>query len=236
MAAALRGIVTTAALGGALCAQLGANGLRRSTASAGTVRGQLTIVSERGEATTDGLWRIENGILPVTPRGADPRSECLVLLEPKGPTKSKDPAKPEAITAELRSMRLQPAILLVPFGASIEIKNDDIVPHTLLAQGADADVFPPRLTPAGATRSERPKRPGIFALRDEDSPHVRGWLVVIDTAIAVRPDEHWAWKLEAPDGTYTLRVLFRNGVALERTVKLTGKPLEINLPLPASAR
>jgi len=212
------------------------SGLGVTSAHAGSVRGQISFATERVEPAADGLWRIENGILAVSARIADPRSECVVLLEPKGPARSKDTGKPEPVTAALRGLRLHPVVLLAPLGAMVEIKNEDRVPHTLAVVGNDADVFPAHATPAGATRSERPKRPGVFALRDEEFPHVRGWLVVTDTAIAARPDEHWAWKLEAPEGEYTLKVLYRGGVALERAISVGAKSVEVNLTLPASAR
>ena len=75
----------------------------------------------------------------------------------------------------------------------------------------------------------------MFPLRDEESPHVRGWLVVTDTAVAVRPDERWAYKLEVPDGKYTLRVLYKGSVAVERVVDVA-KSTELNLTIPAGLR
>jgi hypothetical protein len=207
-----------------------------SDAAAGTLRGQLSVSADRADPAPDGLWRIENGILPIAPRTADPRTECVVVLEPKAAGKSKELGKPETVSATLRGMRLVPTAIVVPLGGSIEIKNEDRLPHALGVAGADADVFPARPTPAGATRTERPQRPGVFALRDEESPHVRGWLIVTDTAVAVRPDEHWAYKLEAPDGQYTLRVLYKGSVAIERAVEIGPKSGELNLTIPAVMR
>src|SRR5262249_44427740 len=54
-----------------------------AAARAGTLRGQLTLAAERADSGTDGLWRIDNGILPVLPRTIDPRSECVIVLVPK---------------------------------------------------------------------------------------------------------------------------------------------------------
>lgn len=203
--------------------------------SAGVVRGQLTIVPDRGDVPSEGLWRIDNGILPVVPRAIDPRTECVLMLQPRGESKAKDARKPseETITVEVRGLRLQPSVIAVPVGATLEIKNEDRVPHTLYTAAPEETVLPLRPTPAGATRQERMQRAGVFTLLDDELPHVRGWIIVTDGATAMRPDEKGAFRGEVPDGRYTLRLYFRGNIVVERDLDVSGKPLELTFALPS---
>src|SRR5687767_1530360 len=87
-------------------------------ADAGVVRGQVAIPSDRGDAPSEGLWRIDNGILPVAPKAIDPRSECLVVLVPRAARAAKEASKEETVTVELRGLRLQTSVIAVPLGAT----------------------------------------------------------------------------------------------------------------------
>jgi len=206
-----------------------------TTSSAGVVRGQIAVVTDRGEAPSEGLWRIDNGILPVVPRAIDPRSECIVMLQPRSEGKTKDSKKEETVNIEIRGLRLQPSVIAVPVGAMLDIKNGDRVPHTLYTAAPEETVLPLRPTPAGATRQEKMQRPGVFTLLDDELPHVRGWIIVTDGATAVRPDEKGAFRGEVPDGRYTLRLYFRGNVVVERELDVSNKPIELSLSLPGRA-
>jgi hypothetical protein len=94
-----------------------------------------------------------------------------------------------------------------------------------------------RPTPAGATRSERMQRPGTFMLLDDELPHVRGWIVVTDGGIPVRPDERGAFSATVPDGRYSLKLFYRGAYVVERDLDLGSKPIELSFTLPSrSAR
>lgn len=206
---------------------------RGAVAHAGTVRGQLSVAAERSEPSADGLWRIDNGILPVVPRAVDLHGECMIVLVPQPEGHARDLKKEEVVTAEVRGLRLSPQVITLPFGAAIEIKNEDPVPHALTLRLADETILPSRETPAGAVRSERIQRPGTFELRDDEQPHLRGWVIVTDGGAALRPDEHGAFKGEVPDGRYLLRVFARGGYAIERAIEVGSKPVELQLTVPA---
>jgi hypothetical protein len=202
-------------------------------ASAGTVRGQLTVASERGEKGPEGLWRLDNGLLAVQARPLDPRSECVVVLFPKTPGKGKEPAKGEAVTAELKGLRLTPQVIVVPLGAALSIKNEDRVPYALHATGSDEAAYPARPLPAGGKREEVLQHPGVYNLRDDEQAHLRGWVIVTEGAVALRPDEHWAFRGEVPDGHYDLKVFYRGGYVVEKSVDVSSKSLELQLTIPA---
>ncbi len=200
-------------------------------AHAGTVRAQIAVPADRSDPSTDGLWRIDNGVLPVLPRAIDPRSECLLVLSPRGKAPTKDARKEDVVAAELRGLRLVPAVIAVPLGATLEIKNEDRVPHTLLSVEPDGPLLP-RPTPAGAVRSEHMQRPGVFGVIDDELPHLRGWVIVTDGGVALRPDDKGVVKGEVPDGRYTARLFYRGAYVVERDVEVSARPLELQLAVP----
>jgi hypothetical protein len=210
--------------------------LAASPLHAGTLRGQLTMPAERADSGSDGLWRIDNGILPVVPRTIDPRSECVIVLIPKAEKKDKD-KKEETVTVELRGLKLAQTAIAVPVGAQLDLKNEDRVPHTLYTAAPDETVMPMRPTPAGNVRSEKMQRAGIFMLLDDELPHIRGWLVVTDGGITVRPDERGAFSATVPDGRYAMKLFFRGGYVVERDLDIGSKTIELAFTLPVrSAR
>ncbi|MEO6953822.1 MAG: hypothetical protein ABI321_18615 [Polyangia bacterium] len=190
-------------------------------ARAGTVHGQITLPVERADAN-EGVWRLDNGLLAVVPKGADARHECFVLLVPKTSVKAH---KPETVTVELRGLRLTPSLIAATMGDTLELHNDDRVPHALSAE----DLLQPKPTPPGSVRSEVLQRPGVYPVRDDEVPHVRGWLVVTDGGSVVRPDEHGAWKADVSDGAYTAKLFYRGTFVAEHAVDVSAHPAEVEL-------
>jgi len=203
--------------------------LSPAPSDAGVVRGQLTIPTERSDAQSDGLWRIDNGILPVLPRVIDPHSECLIVLLPRVEPKAREPRREDNVTVELRGLRLTQAAIAVPLGAQLDLKNEDRVPHTLYTAAPDETVLPMRPTPAGGLRSERMQRPGTFLLLDDELPHLHGWIVVPERGTTLRPDDHGVFSGTVPDGRYKLKVFFRGAYVLERDVDVGARPVELQL-------
>lgn len=212
-----RSLVVTSLLTASIATSL----LTASSARAGSVYGQITLPVERSEQN-DGLWRLDNGLLPVVQKGADARRECFVLLLPKTPSKQH---KAETVTAELRGLRLMPSLIVATTGDTLELHNDDRVPHSLSAE----DLLPVKPTPASSVRTAVLERAGIYPLRDDELPHVRGWLVVTDSGTLVRPDEHGAWKTDVADGTYTAKLFYRGAFVAEIPFDVSGHPVEVDL-------
>jgi hypothetical protein len=198
------------------------------------VRAQITVAPERSEPA-EGLWRIDNGVLPVLPKPVDLHDECVVLLVPRGAA-PKTAHKEEVITAELRGLRLVPQVVVVPLGASLELKNADRVPHTISSLAPDESLLPPRPIPAGASRTERAQRPGVFTLADDELPHLRGTLIVTENGLPFRPDEHGAVHADVPDGAYTLKLFAHGAWVSERDVDVGAKPVELSLNVPARGK
>jgi len=199
-------------------------------ALAATVRGTIAVPPEARPDGRDGRWRVDNGVLPIAPRSPDPRTEAVIVLEPQGgaaPTK----AKAEAVTVELHGLRADPRVAVATPGAQIVIKNGDRVPHTItVSRGALA----PTSLPAGQSHKLNIPVAGEYALTDEDWPHLEGNLLVT-AGYTTTADERGAWKLDVPEGKYTLRVFYRGAWAHNQPLEVSGKSTEMSVVLPGAS-
>src|SRR5258706_16475830 len=89
---------------------------------AATVHITVTLPVEAPDAR-ESQWRVENGVVPIGPRSPDPRTEVVVLLEPKGGHVDKKEAAHGTSTMELHGLRLDPKVTVAPAGTTIEFKN-----------------------------------------------------------------------------------------------------------------
>jgi hypothetical protein len=184
-------------------------------AHAATVKGTVIVPPEPHPSDT---WRVENGILPVAPRAADLRGEAVVVLEPDGARPSPE-APPATVSVELHGLRLDPRVVAVPLGATVEFKNSDRVLHTLYVERLTT-LMAPAPTPPGQVRAQRFLAPGEYRILDEEYPHIAGTVVVVDTPYLAAVDDRGAFRVEVPEGRYTLRV-FCGGAWL------ASRPLEV---------
>jgi hypothetical protein len=69
-------------------------------------------------------------------------------------------------------------------------------------------------------RAQRFLAPGEYRILDEEYPHVAGTVVVVDTPYVAGVDERGAFRIEVPEGRYTLRAYWRGAW-------LAGRPLEV---------
>jgi hypothetical protein len=202
-------------------------------AQAATVRGLVTLPAEPRAADREGHWRVENGVLPVGPRTPDPRADAVVVLE-GGPTRQKSDDKPPTLTVDLRGLRMEPRVLVAPAGATINYKNDDRVPHTLFIENA-ATMMPPEPTPSGMSRSVRLQAPAEYQVRDQEYPHIEGTVVVTDGP-AAQVDEKGTFKLDAPEGRYTLKVYWHGAWVHSQPIEVGPHTTDLKIDVPATAR
>jgi hypothetical protein len=201
-----------------------------STASAATVRGSVLLPPEPRAADHDAHWRVENGVLPVGPRTPDPRLDVIVVLE--GAAGGAKTQLPNA-TVTMHGLRLDPRVSVVPIGGSVEFKNDDRVPHTLYVEKATT-LMPPTPTPAGQTRAQKFFAGGEYRVRDEEYPHIDGTVLVVQTPYVARLDEKGNFKLDVPEGKYTLKVFWHDHWAVTQALEVNGRA-EVSVQVPATA-
>jgi hypothetical protein len=205
---------------------------RAGAARAATVRVSVTLPAEAPDGR-ESQWRAENGILPIGPRVPDPRTEVVVVLEPKGGRAEKD-AKKEAAplpsTMELHGLRLDPRVCVAAVGATIEFKNSDRVPHTLYVERATT-LMPPLPTPSGQSRRQKFDVAGEYRVRDEEFPHLQGTVVVVASPYFGRLDDKGASHLEVPAGRYTLRVFYK-GAWVTQSIEAGPKNTDVAIQVP----
>jgi hypothetical protein len=206
---------------------------------AAQVRGTVTLPPEaRAVEARDGHWRVENGVLPIGPRVPDPRTEVVVALEgeekPAAKEKEKDEDKKPTINVELHGLRADPRVIVAPIGTTVVFKNSDRLPHSLYIENARS-LMEPEPTPAGRSREVRLFAPAEYQVRDEEFPHVECTIVVPASGRAVSVDEKGAFKMDVPEGKYTLKVFWRGAWVLTQPLEVGPRTTDIALTVPPPA-
>lgn len=206
---------------------------------AAQVRGTVTLPAEARAASSDprdGHWRVENGLLPIGPRLPDPRTEVVVALEGEAkenpPAKEKDKDEKPTVNVELHGLRADPRVIVAPVGATVVFKNSDRVPHSLYIENARS-LMEPEPTPSGRSREVRLFAPAEYQVRDEEFPHVECTIVVPSSGRAVSVDEKGAFKMDVPEGKYTLKVFWRGAWVLTQPLEVGPRTTDIALQVPA---
>jgi hypothetical protein len=201
------------------------------SAQAATVRGTVVLPPEPRAPDQDAHWRVENGILPIAPRMPDPHLDVVVVLDNAAPHKE---SLPNA-TVELRGLRLDPRVAFISVGGTVEFKNLDRVPHVLYVERATS-MMPPTPTPAGQTRAQKFFAAGEYPLRDDEYPHVEGTVLVLATPYVARLDEKGGFKLEVPEGKYTMRVFWRGAWVVQQPLEVGPRTTEVTVQVPTGAK
>lgn len=195
------------------------------------VRGTVTLpAADKSADTPSGYWRVENGLLPIGPR-ADQRGEVVVIIEGEAPPKAKEAT---SVTVELHGLKLDPRVAVITVGGTVTFKNSDRVPHTLYVDHAES-LMPPLPTPTGQSRAQKFSAAGAYRVRDEECPHVDGMVLVTDAAYAIL-DDKGSFKLDVPEGHYTLRVLWRGAWAYSQPVTVGAHAQELAVTVPPRAK
>lgn len=190
-------------------------------ASAGSLRGTVFFPPEGKPAEVRPLayWRVENGVLPILAAVSEARAETIVVLEP---TEAPDPnlAQTNAHAAvEARGLKLDPRVAVVLVGTTIDFKNEERFARKLYLRDAE-QFMPPQPTMPGETRSVRFSATGIWQVADADYAHANATLLVVASPYVARVDDKGGFKLEAPDGKYTLKVFYRGAWAASQPVEV----------------
>jgi hypothetical protein len=176
-------------------------------AAANPVIGKLDLPKElppREPAATRGfLERVENPL--ALPRPVVVFPSMVVVLESEG-------AKPGAsgqVIWELVGESFARPVMIAPIGAEVVIKNVSKTSRTLFA------VEDPKLIPSGPINPTGPKsfrvaEAKVYTITDKDAKHLKGTLVTVASPYVAIVDENGKFELDAPEGTYKLRIFYRS--------------------------
>jgi hypothetical protein len=197
-----------------------------ASAFAGSLRGTIFFPADsKPDPRPLANWRVENGILPITPAPPESRSDAVVVLEPATPP---EPTT-AAVLVEARALALSPRVTVAAVGTTFQFKNLDRTARSLFLKGGE-NFMAAEPTAPGATRALRFSSPGEFDLRDADYPHAQAMLVVVASTFFAHADDKGSFKIDAPDGKYTLKVFFHGTWAASQPVEV-GRPGEVQVHL-----
>lgn len=170
-------------------------------ARAGVVKGTIALPADAKTGRRfQGYWRLENGIVPVSPPAA--RGETVVILVgPKG-----TPPTAKTVSVEIVGLQANPATVIVGEGSVVEFKNDDRTPHDLSLPDQTALMPLERLNPS-AVRRVKFQVAGAYAVKCMENPHLVISVLVVASPFFAVADEKGAFRLpDVPDGKATLKV------------------------------
>jgi hypothetical protein len=177
-------------------------------AMASPVIGKLDLPKElppREPAATRGfLDRVENPL--ALPRPVPLFPHMVVVLEPaEGTPKASAPGQ---VIWELVGESFARPVMIAPIGAEVVIKNVSKTSRTLFA------VEDPKLVPSGPINPTGPKSfriadAKVYTITDKDAQHLKGTLVTVASPYVAVVDDNGKFELDAPEGTYKLRIFYR---------------------------
>jgi plastocyanin len=158
-----------------------------------------------------------------------------VVIEGKSanPTWNNDAAH-ATLHVDLHGLRRDPKVEAVPVGTTVEFKNSDRVPHTLFVERATT-FMPPTPTPAGKSRTQQFGVAGEYRIRDEEYPHIQGAVVAVRSPYFTRLDERGGFRLEVPEGRYSLKVFYRNTWVVSQSVEVGAHTTDVAVQVPAAS-
>lgn len=202
--------------------------------AAADVTGKLSVTGTAGRPPLRGkgfLERTENPFLGG--RMLDPMPYMVVVLLGDGlPV----PPTPQ-IKWKLLGESFEKPILPVIAGTDVVIRNEGRRAPSLFIEG-DADLLPQ--TPLNA-RGERAFKAGeagtVHQVRDADTPHLAGAVVVVPTAYFAIPAKDGTFTIKTDDlkdGTYTIKVWYRTGWldGVSETIELDDEKAKKDITLP----
>jgi len=117
--------------------------------------------------------------------------------------------------------RTNPVTIVVAQGQAVQFDNKDPFSHKLYETGGKMQATE---LPKGKSRTWTPPGPGKFEFRDQLSPSIRSWVVVLPSLAGVtHPDKKGEFSLELEPGSYKLRG-YHNGDAVGQELDITVKP------------
>jgi len=124
----------------------------------------------------------------------------------KNITKGK-PMPATTVTLDQKGCRYDPHVLLIPAGATVDIKNDDGVLHNIHTYGKanpPVNMAQPKFRKVIHQTFQKPE---IFEVRCDAHGWMQGWFVVQDNPYYAVTDEHGNFELtDIPPGQYEIEV------------------------------
>ena len=182
-------------------------------AAAGTVTGQVTFVTKRGQR-------------PVV-------NETLVWLEPVA---ARSPRQPAASTEVVtRNKMLVPHVAAVPAGSTVSFPNEDPISHNLFSL-SPGNSFDLGLYRKGAGKSQKFDAPGIVNVYCNVHPNMSAVIHVMPTPHFGFADASGRYSLDVPVGRYRLVAWNEQGGTTESMIDVRENGVSGNVALTIDSR
>jgi plastocyanin len=135
-------------------------------------------------------------------------TDMAVYLQPSGAAAAAAAPPATGPTMSLSGSELRPATLAVVQGTTITFANTDT--HNCSLSTVDVpSVLGPQDQAPGQSRTATFEVSGQYLIADQDTPHVRGAVIVVPAPYIATPDAQGNFSIEGvPDGAYSLQVYY----------------------------
>ncbi len=194
----------------------------RSALALACAAAPIALPAAGGAADGSGASGDVAGEVAVVRRAAGSRvqgpQDAVVYLE-NAPAVGAMPRGPFVV--EQVGKAFDPAVLVVPVGATVEFPNHDIYHHNIFSL-SPAKKFDLGLYEPGATRSVTFDRPGVVSIYCNIHPQMLGYILVVSNPFFTRAASNGSFVLRGvPAGTYRLVAWFPFGPAAREEVRVT---------------
>ena len=133
------------------------------------------------------------------------------------------PAPTEHQIITIDGLRFTPNIASCASDAQVSFVNADREPVTLTVDGRELGTIAPGAQKTYVCSPGQPNR----VVRVVEWPHMRAAVYVGDIGVADVPNERGRFAIEAPRGTYELRVVAKDGVVLAQDVTIEKRDVDL---------
>lgn len=156
-------------------------------------------------------------------------ANAVVKLEGNLPGPIRPPA--DEFVLDQTHCEFSPHILLVPKGATVQIKNSEAMLHNVRAFNEKAEMlFNVAMPKKGQVLKKHFDEPGRVIVRCGVHPWMHAIVIVQEHPYYALTDETGSFKIEGiPEGTYRISVWHESLGILERTIEITKNDLDVSL-------
>jgi len=155
----------------------------------------LALVACAIAVASDAAETVSGKVSFLTRRGQRPNvNETVVWLEPVGATKVAKPA-PQVGQMVTRSKALQPHVITIPAGSTIQFPNDDPISHNLFSLSS-GNAFDLGLYRKGAGKSKKFDTPGVVNVYCNVHPNMSAVVHVLQTPYSSYVDATGAFTIK----------------------------------------
>ena len=194
-------------------------GILTLPAEAARVRGSLKELDVEVTGRLLGFTRTR--VAAATPNAQRRKRSVALFLAVKESLPIDTPTEHQIITIE--GLQFSPTVATCASDAQVSFVNRDRDPVTLTVGGVELGTIPPDAqktypcSPGDATR----------VVRVVEWPHMRATVYVGEVGVAGTPDDRGRFSIDAPKGSYELRVIGADGVLMTKEVDVDKRDVDL---------